>query len=63
MGQTKKLVISDCPTMATYVADLQNDKSVALVAYNSSQEALKNLAINNVDCVVISRKAESYEIK
>lgn len=58
----KKLVVGFCPTMVTYVADLQNKKNVSLVAYNSSQEALSHLANNKVDCVVIGRKARSHEM-
>lgn len=59
----KKLIIGFCPTMANYLADLQNDRSVSLVAYDSSHEALNGVVNDKVDCVVIGRKAQNQEVE
>lgn len=57
-----KIKVGYCPTMLPYVAELQSDGLVKLIAYDSSQEALQGLQNKKVDLVVIGRKAKNQEI-
>jgi hypothetical protein len=57
-----EIKIGYCPTMLSYVAALQSEELVDLVAYDSSQEALQSLQSRKVDLIVIGRKAKSQEI-